>query len=216
MVLQQQTQYPWEGDVAIKVVSTKTKDFEMKIRIPGWVRNEVVPSDLYTFNDNEQTGYSVEVNGEKMESKIEKGYFSLKRKWKKGDVVKVHFDMKPRTVTANAKVRDDRGRVAIERGPLVYCAEEADHLGMDVHHFFLGEQPRMKVEEKEIKNTEGDNRVFKVQSVVVENAQLMETDSQGRLSVKNVPLRLIPYFAWNHRGAGKMDVWFASSLDVLN
>ena len=216
VVLQQQTQYPWEGDVAIKVVSTKTKDFEMKIRIPGWVRNEVVPSDLYTFNDNEQTGYSVEVNGEKMESKIEKGYFSLKRKWKKGDVVKVHFDMKPRTVTANAKVRDDRGRVAIERGPLVYCAEEADHLGMDVHHFFLGEQPRMKVEEKEIKNTEGDNGVFKVQSVVVENAQLMETDSQGRLSVKNVPLRLIPYFAWNHRGAGKMDVWFASSLDVLN
>ena len=72
------------------------------------------------------------------------------------------------------------------------------------------------MEEKEIKNTEGDNGVFKVQSVVVENAQLMETDSQGRLSVKNVPLRLIPYFAWNHRGAGKMDVWFASSLDVLN
>ena len=215
VVLQQTTEYPWDGDIAIKIIASKAKDFDMKIRIPGWVRGEVVPSDLYKYSDEKQLGYSISVNGEKMESEIEKGYFSIKRKWKKGDVVRIHFDMQPRTVIANANVKDDNGRVAFERGPLVYCAEGIDNPDANVHNIFIGETPKISVSDHTIQNTESDNRPFTVKSLVVDNVQVMTTSDSGRLSVKDTSLRLIPYYSWNHRGAGLMDVWFASSLEAF-
>ena len=215
VVLQQTTEYPWDGDIAIKIIASKAKDFDMKIRIPGWVRGEVVPSDLYKYSDEKQLGYSISVNGEKMESEIEKGYFSIKRKWKKGDVVRIHFDMQPRTVIANANVKDDNGRVAFERGPLVYCAEGIDNPDANVHNIFIGETPKISVADHTIQNTESDNRPFTVKSLVVDNVQVMTTSDSGRLSVRDTSLRLIPYYSWNHRGAGLMDVWFASSLEAF-
>ena len=123
VVLEQQTRYPWDGDVAVSVKKNKAGAFAMKIRIPGWVRGQVVPSDLYRYSDGKRLGYSVKVNGQPMESELQDGYFKIERRWKKGDKVEVHFDMEPRVVKAHAKVEADRGRVAVERGPLVYCAE---------------------------------------------------------------------------------------------
>ena len=114
--LTQSTGYPWDGDVRLDMAPKGKQDFTLKIRVPGWVRGEVVPSDLYMFSDGKQLGYSVKVNGEPVESNLDKGYFSITRQWKKGDVVEVHFDMEPRTVKANVKVEADRGRVAVERG----------------------------------------------------------------------------------------------------
>ena len=117
--LTQSTGYPWDGDVRLDMAPKGKQDFTLKIRVPGWVRGEVVPSDLYMFSDGKQLGYSVKVNGEPVESNLDKGYFSITRQWKKGDVVEVHFDMEPRTVKANVKVEADRGRVAVERGPVI-------------------------------------------------------------------------------------------------
>lgn len=125
--LTQSTGYPWDGDVRLDMAPKGKQDFTLKIRVPGWVRGEVVPSDLYMFSDGKQLGYSVKVNGEPVESNLDKGYFSITRQWKKGDVVEVHFDMEPRMVKANVKVEADRGRVAVERGPVVYCAEWPDN-----------------------------------------------------------------------------------------
>lgn len=93
--LTQSTGYPWDGDVRLDVAPKGKQDFTLKIRVPGWVRGEVVPSDLYMFSDGKQLGYSVKVNGEPVESNLDKGYFSITRQWKKGDVVEVHFDMEP-------------------------------------------------------------------------------------------------------------------------
>lgn len=125
--LVQTTEYPWNGDIRLDVMPKDKQDFILKIRVPGWVKGEVVPSNLYTFSDRKQLSYSVKVNGEPVESDLDKGYFSISRSWKKGDVVEVHFDMEPRTVKANTKVEADRGRVAVERGPVVYCAEWPDN-----------------------------------------------------------------------------------------
>ena len=97
--LTQSTGYPWDGDVRLDVAPKGKQDFTLKIRVPGWVRGEVVPSDLYMFSDGKQLGYSVKVNGEPVESNLDKGYFSITRQWKKGDVVEVHFDMEPRKPT---------------------------------------------------------------------------------------------------------------------
>lgn len=80
------------------------------------VKNQVVPSDLYAYSDGKRLSYSITINGEKVESDLKNGYFCINRKWKKGDQVKIHFDMEPRTVKANNKVEADRGRIAVERG----------------------------------------------------------------------------------------------------
>ena len=121
VTLSQKTNYPWDGDVEISIDKTALKqEMTLQIRIPGWVRNKVVPSDLYTYSDNKRLGYTVSVNGNSVQAiDLERGYFSITRKWKKGDKVIVHFDMQPRVVRANSHVEADRGMVAIERGPLV-------------------------------------------------------------------------------------------------
>ena len=147
VVLEQQTRYPWDGDVAVSVKKNKAGEFAMKIRIPGWVRGQVVPSDLYRYSDGKRLGYSVKVNGQPVESELQDGYFTIERRWKKGDKVEVHFDMEPRVVKAHAKVEADRGRVAVERGPLVYCAEWPDN-DFDIMSVLVNRRPQFETVEK--------------------------------------------------------------------
>jgi hypothetical protein len=189
----------------------------MKIRIPGWVQNQVVPSDLYQFCDKAAGGYTVEVNGKAITGiQLENGYLPIKRQWKKGDVVRIHFDMPVRTVVANGKVKADKGRIAVERGPLVYCAEWADNQGINPHHVLMGGNPQFGIDPAyTIQNTEADGKPFQVTAITA-NAQEAVIDGNGRLSAKDVKVRLIPYYAWNHRGAGIMDVWLARSLRGLD
>ncbi len=215
VTLEQSTQYPWDGDIAIKVLKNNAKAFNMMVRIPGWVKNQVVPSDLYSFNDDVLTGYEVSVNGQRVTGDLQNGYLVINRKWKKGDVVRIHFDMPVRTVIANRRVSDDRGRIAVERGPLVYCAEWADNAGINPHHLLLTRQPQFDVQSGySIQNTEGNGLSFNVTAIKA-NAQEAGVDADGRLTGRDVKVTLIPYYAWNHRGAGKMDVWLASSLSGL-
>ena len=215
VTLEQTTQYPWDGDVAIKVLQNKAKAFNLMVRIPGWAQNQVVPSDLYSFSDDILSGYEVSVNGQTVNGELQNGYLVINRNWKKGDVVRVHFDMPVRTVIANHRVSDDRGRIAVERGPLVYCAEWADNAGVNPHHLLLNRQPQFDVlSAYSIQNTEGDGKSFNVTAIKA-NAQEAGVDADGRLVSKDVKVTLIPYYAWNHRGAGKMDVWLARSLSGL-
>ena len=215
VTLEQSTQYPWDGDIAIKVLQNKAKTFNMLVRIPGWVLNQVVPSDLYSFSDDILSGYEVTVNGQRVDGELQTGYLVINRNWKKGDVVRIHFDMPVRTVIANLRVADDRGRVAVERGPLVYCAEWADNEGINPHHLLLARQPQFEVEPAySIQNTEGDGKTFQVTAITAQ-AQDVHVNREGRIAAKDVKVKLIPYYAWNHRGAGKMDVWLARSLSGL-
>ena len=215
VTLEQSTQYPWDGDIAIKVLQNKAKTFNMLVRIPGWVLNQVVPSDLYSFSDDILSGYEVTVNGQRVDGELQNGYLVINRNWKKGDVVRIHFDMPVRTVIANLRVADDRGRVAVERGPLVYCAEWADNEGINPHHLLLARQPQFEVEPAySIQNTEGDGKTFQVTAITAQ-AQDVHVNREGRIAAKDVKVKLIPYYAWNHRGAGKMDVWLARSLSGL-
>lgn len=204
--LVQNTEYPWNGDIRLNVTPKGKQDFTLKIRIPGWVRGEVVPSDLYTFSDGKQLGYSIKVNGEAVESGLEKGYFSISRQWKKGDVVEVHFDMEPRTVKANAKVEADRGRVAVERGPVVYCAEWPDN-DFSVLNVLVNQKPEFTLERKP-DLLHGINEIKTA-------AQTLSYDASGRLTVKDVTLTLIPYYAWAHRGKGEMSVWLPQQVNAV-
>lgn len=203
--LVQQTGYPWDGDIRIEISPKGKQDFTLKIRVPGWVRNEVVPSNLYTFADRLQPGYAVKVNGEPTESALEKGYFSISRQWKKGDVVEVHFDMEPRTVKANTKVEADRGRVAVERGPIVYCAEWPDN-DFSVRSVLMNQRPAFTVERK-------SGLLYGIDEIKTQ-AQALSYDESGKLAVKDVELTMIPYYAWAHRGAGEMTVWLPQDMSA--
>lgn len=204
--LEQQTQYPWDGDIAISVSKPGPRQFKMLVRIPGWVRGEVVPSDLYRFSDDVKTGYKVTVNGQEVSGDLQNGYLVIERKWKKGDVVRVHFDMEARTVKANDKVTADRGHVAVERGPLVYCAETADN-NFDIFHFTMPAKPVFKLE----------NRPSLVNgiNVLTTEGQVLDTDASGNITADKATLTLIPYYAWNHRGKGKMAVWLYDGLNAM-
>lgn len=216
VAVEQETRYPWDGDIAIRVTKNKGRDFAMMVRIPGWVRGEVVPSDLYSFADDVKKGYRVTVNGDEVKGELRNGYLAISRRWKKGDVVRVHFDMLPRAVVASSKVADDRGKIAVERGPIVYCAEQADNSGFNSHHVLLSRNPIFEVNpDYSIRNTEGDGKPFGVTSIIVTNAQEACISADGKLTSRDVRLTLIPYYAWNHRGTGYMDVWMARNLDGL-
>lgn len=197
VTLSQSGDYTWDGKVAIDVNSNKAGEFTMRIRIPSWVRSNPVPGDLYRYADGETLSYSVKVNGETIEADLEKGYLPITRKWKKGDRVELSFDMKPRYVVAHPEVKDDFGRIAVERGPIVYCAEWCDNK-FDIQSILLN--PQVKFAAKKTDKLHGITEL-------IGDAQLINLDPSGKYSIKDVTLDLIPYYSWAHRGQGKMSVW---------
>jgi len=203
--LNQSTNYPWTGDVNLEVSPKSKQDFTLKIRVPGWVQNEVVPGNLYSYTDKKTLGYTVKVNGKVVTSTIEKGYFSINRTWKKGDKVEVHFDMEARTVKANPAVEADRGKIAVERGPVVYCAEWPDN-DFNIFSIILNKKPVFKVETKK-------DLLYGINTIQTD-AQSLSYDAQGKLVTKEVKLNMIPYYSWAHRGSGDMAVWLPIDLSA--
>ena len=203
--IEQQTNYPWKGDIALSIGKNKVGKFTLKIRIPGWVRNQVVPSDLYTYSDGKRPDYTVKVNGKPTESTLQNGYFCINRQWKKGDRVEIHFDMEARTVKANTQVEADRGRIAVERGPLVYCAEWPDN-DFSLPNLLMNRAPRFETVEK-------PDLLYGITQLKTA-AQTLCYDNNGRLTTKDVTLTLIPYYAWAHRGAGDMSVWLPQDVSA--
>lgn len=195
--LRQQTAYPFEGTVRMQLTKGKG-DFVMKVRIPGWVRGEVVPSDLYRFADKKKTDYSVKVNGETVDGELENGYLAISRRWKKGDVVELSLDMTSRLVAANEKVAEDRGKMAVERGPLVYCAEWPDNENIDLFSVLLPREAQLAVTGEKAPGGA---------CVIAAKAQRLSYDAEGKLCTSDVTLKLIPYYSWANRGQGKMMVW---------
>ena len=222
VALTQKTTYPWDGDITLTVDKNSAGRFAMKLRIPGWVQGKVVPSDLYGYTDNKRLNYTVTVNGTVVEnttavansklstlnSKLtEDGYLTIDRKWKKGDRVQLHFDMEPRTVRAINRVAADRGMVSVERGPLVYCAEHPDN-DFDIMSALLNQQPSFRLGKGEVAGTPV--------TTLVTDAQTLDFNKEGKLVATDKVLTLIPYYAWCHRGSGKMRVWLPQDLSATN
>lgn len=116
--------------------SRKEQEFALRVRIPGWAQDAPVPTDLYSFTDKAQA-YSISVNGSKVNAKQYDGYATLVRNWKAGDVVEINLPMEVRRVKANDQVEDDRGKLAIERGPIMFCLEGQDQADSTVFNKFI-------------------------------------------------------------------------------
>lgn len=203
--LSQTSGYPWNGNTQIVINSNLKKAFSLKLRLPGWVKGEVVPSDLYSYVDGKKLGYSLFVNGQKTDYTIDRGYLTINRKWKKGDKVEIHFDMEPRLVKANNKVEADKGKIAVERGPVVYCAEWPDN-NFKVLSALMPQKPQFEVTDK-------PDLLYGIKELKTK-VQSLSYNSLGFLQPKEETLTLIPYYAWAHRGSGDMSVWLAQDVEV--
>lgn len=203
----QTTNYPWDGWVRLTVEPSKSEEFAVKIRIPGWAQNRPVPSDLYRYLDESKEKVVIKVNGQVVSFAPEKGYASLRRTWKKGDVVDISFPMPVRRVVANEKLLDDKGRVAIERGPIVFCTEWPDNKDGNVLNLVLRDNTPLRTEfRKDLLNG--------VQIVRASAVAVRRTLEKAIVSDPEQEYVAIPYYAWAHRGPGQMNVWPAREISA--
>ena len=196
----QQNNYPWNGLLNFTIAPEIADDFSIRIRIPGWVGNEAIPSDLYSFKNNAPSSYNIKVNGKSVKYRVENGYAVLARKWSKGDQVQVNLPMEVREVVANKAVTEDEGKVALQRGPIIYCAEWKDNEGT--------------VSNLSIPAT----AVFKPQydAGLLNGVTVLKGEAVRSDKGKNVPFTAIPYYAWANRGPGEMQIWFPKNTNSTN
>ncbi len=184
--ISQVTKYPWDGDVKLKISPDKKAAFSVKLRIPGWAANQPVPGDLYTYKNSSKAKPVIKINGEEINFETEKGYAVLNREWQRGDEIELVLPMEVKKVKANELVIDDRGKVAIERGPIVYCLEGIDNPEID--NVIVSE------------NTSFNSRF---EESLLNGVEIIEASGNDN----NEQFKAIPYYVWNNRGANKMNVW---------
>ena len=197
----QQTRYPWDGAVKMTVTPAKAQKFAMHVRIPGWARNEAVPGDLYTFMDKAAAPAVVTVNGSPVSNAVQKGYVSIDRAWKAGDVVELTLPMPVRRVLAHPKVEANKDRVALQRGPIVYAAEWADNPNGKTRNIVLPDASQLTTEFR-------SDLLNGVQVIKGKSFGLAKTEA-GAVTKAEQDFVAIPYATWANRGRGQMNVWLA-------
>jgi uncharacterized protein len=199
----QETRYPWEGSVKMTVKPDQAGKLAINVRIPGWARNEPVPSDLYKFADKVSDAAAVKVNGKAVPMQLTKGYVTLDREWKAGDTIELSLPMPVRRVVANNEVAADKGRVALQRGPLVYTAEWVDNPNGKVRNLMLPDSTKL--------TATYDPKMLKGVTVISGRATALSTDAAGKVIKADQEFKAIPYYAWANRGPGQMMVWIPNS-----
>lgn len=187
--LTQNTNYPWDGKITLKVDPKASGSFTLCLRIPGWAQGKPVPSSLYRYLNDEAETIVLTVNGEPQTVRPNKGYARITRTWSKGDVVELVLPMPVRRVVSHPSVAANKGKVAIERGPLVYCLEGIDNEGKAVNRTLGDDTPF---------TTKWDGKLLHGVTVI--------SAKQGKEQ-----LTFVPYYAWAHRGVGEMSVWMNRS-----
>jgi uncharacterized protein len=202
----QETRYPWEGKVKVTVNPERTGNFALMVRIPEWARNTAQPGDLYRYLDASAEKPTLSVNGAPVALNLESGYARLDRTWKSGDIVELNLPMPVRKVLADERVQDDRGRVALQRGPLVYCAEWPDNGGSALN---------LVIPDKAALKGEFRPALLNGVTVITGQVQAVVRGTDG-VSSKTVPHNLvaIPYYSWANRGMGEMTVWIARNAET--
>jgi DUF1680 family protein len=206
VTISQMTDYPWNGNVTINIEPARTGRFQVYIRIPGWAREMPIPGDLYKFEEPFRGMVVLKVNGKEEKMTMDKGYAVLEQDWKKGDRIDLEFPMPVRRIIANEKVIDDHGRVALQRGPLVYCAEGIDQPGNRVMDISLEKNATYAVVSKP--------DLLGGMNVIEGKAVSTKVRKDGNMEELSCEFKAVPYYSWENRGPGEMEVWFAKGPDL--
>jgi DUF1680 family protein len=199
--IEQTSGYPFSGTVQLVLNPGKTMRFAVRLRIPTWAgEREFLPGGLYTYLEHTGETWQVEVNGASFPCRVERGFAVVERRWRPGDTITLRLPWQPRYVRAHPEVKADSCRLAVVCGPLVYCAEEPDN-GLVQAYYLSAERSPIQSE-----RLTGEGILKDV---------VMLTLMANRLdSAEKVPLRLLPYYAWNNRGDGSMSVWLPQTAEI--
>jgi uncharacterized protein len=206
VALAMQTNYPWDGRVALSVDPAKKANFGLHIRIPGWATGKAAPGDLYVFADSSKiTGEPVlQVNGKTISYTNENGYAVITRDWKKGDKVIWTIPMTVRRVRSKQELTFDSNRVALQRGPIMYCVEGADNNGR-AWNIILPDNTQLSSAKDSILS----------EPVITINGEVPVTEVSAdglHLATTNKKITAIPYYTWCNRGSNEMQVWLPTSI----
>lgn len=198
--ISQKADFPWSGEVEISLDPSEEGRFTLHLRIPGWARNEALPGDLYKFSDQNKESYVVVVNGENVNPEITDGYAVINRKWKKGDRISLFIPMPVREVVADERIKEDIDKMAVQRGPVLYCAEWPDNSEGKVLNLVVGKESAF--------TTEYNPALLNGTQVIKTKGRLTRRTLEGKIEVSDEKdVTLIPYALWNNRGPGQMMVW---------
>lgn len=206
ITLDQQTNYPCEGDVSITVNPEQAAEFEVLVRIPGWAIDQPLPGDLYRFADQATQQPRAFLNDEEVALTLKSGYLSLKRTWEEGDQIRIQLPVTARKVIAHEQVAADRNKVAVQRGPLVYCAEWPDQKDGRVLNLMIDQEAEL--------TGDFDQNLLKGVYVLNASGSSIARSAGDKLTTEPTNLTLIPYYAWAHRGAGEMMVWIPDTVSA--
>jgi uncharacterized protein len=203
----QETRYPWDGAVKIRLTPDTPRAFTVNVRIPGWAREQPVPGDLYRFLDKAAAPPTLAVNGKPVALTIaDGGYVAITRTWSRGDTIDLDLPMPVRRIVANDKVTADRDRVALQRGPIVYAAEWPDNPNGKVRNIVLPDSSALTFEFRP--------ELLNGVDVVRGRAFGLSFDEKGAVQKADQPFVAIPYATWANRGRGQMAVWLARTDTV--
>jgi uncharacterized protein len=200
----QKADFPWNGKVEMTIDPEKNGSFTLKLRIPGWARNEAVSGTLYKFREENDVAYRIAINGEQITPILENGYAVIERNWKKGDKILIDLPMPVREVTADERIRDDQGKIAVQRGPIIYCAEWPDNKDGKVLNLMFNIESSLTTEYAP--DLLGGAQIIKTSA-----SQTRKTLDGQVETLENEPVTLIPYALWNNRGPGQMMVWLPTT-----
>jgi hypothetical protein len=205
----QKADFPWDGKVKIIVSPETAGKFIIKIRIPGWAQNEALPGGLYKFTDQDSEPIKLMINGENSEIKLEEGYSVISREWRSDDIIEVEFPMPVRKIIADERVKEDRNKIAFQRGPLIYCAEWPDNKKGNVRSLLIKNDAAF--------STEFIPSLLEGTQVIKTSGFQTRRGRDGKVELlSEEPVTLIPYPLWNNRGAGQMIVWFPTSTQSFH
>lgn len=198
------TSYPWEGDVKIKVNPSQKVKYTLNIRIPGWASNTVVPGGLYEFSNLKNIKPELLLNGKTIDYQLDKGYAVIDRVWQNGDEVQIKLPMDIRQIKARKEVKADEDRIAIQRGPFVYCVEGIDNAG-EVWNLLIPKDVSFETKTSQILN----EPVITIQA----NLKVVKASADGNgITSNNQKVTAIPYYTWANRGKSPMQVWLPTKI----
>jgi DUF1680 family protein len=198
IILSQETLYPWDGAVKLTMTLEEPAEFELAVRVPGWARNEAMPTDLYTFLDGSDEKPVLKLKSKAVPLEIRDGYARIRRAWKNGDTVELVLPMPVRRVIANDGVVEDRGRIALQRGPVVYAVEGIDN-DKRVFDLYLPDSAEIRASFR--------SDLLNGVAVISGQAVAISKTAAGKIVESPRPFIAVPYYSWANRGPGQMLVW---------
>ncbi len=205
----QETNYPWDGKVNIVVNPEADGDkFKLNLRIPGWAQGKPVESDLYTYTNEVKDEVKIFVNGQSANYTLKNGYAVIERNWSKDDEVFLILPFQINRIAANEKVESDKNKVALELGPIVYCAEWPDNKNSFVRNLLLTDKSYLSYDYV------GD-LLNGVNVLIGKVLGCKISENEETIIQEEQDFKAIPYYAWAHRGAGEMNVWLGRNENGL-